>query len=927
MPVRGLVGVARQLIRAGRVGLLIGWRADQAGLLLAVTIAPARVTFLPPGDDGLPLIRRIRLGLDGEGGSLLRTATTLADALDLDASGRRTFALLYQLVADGAASLSDQAPIEDRHSWILIQCTRLLFLRFVESEGWLNQDPAFLSRHFDHLLHRKLDPTTSWLNTLFFGTLNLPLAERRDQARSLGRIPFLNGGLFERHPVELQYQFQAPLSWWNQAVDALTGKISVSLEPAIQRGEVSPEMLGRVFEGVMLPGERKRNGTFYTPAPLVRAMVRAALLPLLAGRMKRSEGALEAALSDPDPALRSEMLALRILDPAVGSGAFLVGALELLHGPGPRQAERVRHLVTHSLHGIDLHPGAVRITELRLWLETLRPLRGQVPESIPPLPNLDTTIRAGNTLFDPLHQPVSPALTRQLSGFRNAVANTHGPAKRAALTAWRQSERAALIHNLRAGLSELRQKRDELHGLGQEVTLFGTPRGYSPDEIHRLRRLNANEKGLQDELAALIRGDRSGSFAAAIAFAPILSEGGFDLVLGNPPWVRAERLTADHRGRLSERYQWWRNTGRKGFQHQPDLSVAFLERSLELTRPGGVLAMLVSAKLATTAYATAARSSLSHSTTLQCVADLTHAPMASFQATTYPMALIATRTPPPPGHNIRLALDRDDLHIAQTDWQIAPQWTLSTQRESAWLRALQKHPVLGDSYPPQLGIKTGANRIFLNPPVELHAWTRMALRGRDISGWPKTPKHSTRLLWTADATGKPLHRLPEQVARYLEQHRNQLEQRADLSQPPWWRLFRTGPASSPHRVVWGDLTLRLKAISLEDNQILPLNSCYLIILPSASQARNLSAWLNSTWIRLLARRRADHAAGGYARFNARVIASLPLPITVSTDPSLAALADPCTRADQEELDRITAHHLELSHSDRELLKSLAEAGS
>ena len=122
--------------------------------------------------------------------------------------------------------------------------------------------------------------------------------------------------------------------------------------------------------------------------------------------------------------------------------------------------------------------------------------------------------------------------------------------------------------------------------------------------------------------------------------ADVFAAGGFDLIVGNPPWLRAEGMEPELRSRLAARYRWWR-CGRGGWANRPDLAVAFLERSVELSAPDGVVALLVPAKVARAGYGAAARHGLAGTTTLIAVADLTGRPEAAFDATVYPLAVVA----------------------------------------------------------------------------------------------------------------------------------------------------------------------------------------------------------------------------------------------------------------------------------------------
>jgi hypothetical protein len=166
------------------------------------------------------------------------------------------------------------------------------------------------------------------------------------------------------------------------------------------------------------------------------------------------------------------------------------------------------------------------------------------------------------------------------------------------------------------------------------------------------------------------------------------------------------------------------------------------------------------------------------------------------------------------------------------------------------------------------------------------------------------------------------------AARHVSRHDAALRARVDYRGGPPWTLFRVRAAVALHRVVWPDLARRLSAAALtgpEAQGLIPLNSCYVLAAPDRATALLLTAWLNTTWLRALARATADPAASGFARFNARVIAGLPLPTTVLSDLGLARLAELAAGGQpvQEELDDVSAAHLSLSAADRRALAGAA----
>ena len=188
-----------------------------------------------------------------------------------------------------------------------------------------------------------------------------------------------------------------------------------------------------------------------------------------------------------------------------------------------------------------------------------------------------------------------------------------------------------------------------------------------------------------------------------------------------------------------------------------------------------------------------------------------------------------------------------------------------------------------------------------------------------------------RLLFPHGGDGAAYARLPEAAARYLRPHERVLRARVDFDGGPPWALFRVRPTLAPHRVAWADLARRLTAVALTgpvEARLVPLNTCYLLAAPDRVAALALTAWLNSTWLRVAARATADVAASGFARFNARVVAALPLPPEVLVDGALAALAERGAMGEpvQEEIDVRVALHLALAPATQSALARAPGAG-
>lgn len=881
---------------------------------------------LSPVDLGV--LARLRPGSTRD--PALATAARVADALAGEAVGRRFFREFRRTLLAIRDALPPEIPGDDRHALALLQLTRILVLYFVQAKGWLDGRDRFLRDEVDRCLARGGSIHRDLLRPLFFGTLNRPLASRSVAVGRLGRIPFLNGGLFEPHPLERHWRVDLPSGAWLAVFDDLFERFHFVTRADGGAG-IAPDMLGQVFERVMEPEVRLESGTYYTPAELVHSVIREGLTAHLAHQLRLPSSQAARLVDDPSPSARALLQRVTILDPAVGSGAFLLGALELLAAPWRGHpgtlAVRKREIISHNLFGVDLNANAVRLAELRLWLEVIAADPGERPESVAPLPNLDALLRQGDSLADlpGVGGAGSSAPSAALGALRRELATATGGAKRTLIRSLRVAEHGAFVAALRHAEQGVGHRIAERIAAARSPTLFGRSGGLDREarrDLAELRRMRARYRTL---LRRARHDEALPWFHYQSHYADVFAtRGGFDLVVGNPPWVRSERLDPARRAALAARYRWWRSSrgGGRGYGHPADLSVAFLERAMELAAPGGVVALLVPAKLATANYASHARGSLAARATLRAIADLSHSAGGAFDATVYPMALVIQKAPPPAGHQVRAGLGQGH-RIPQSALDEGP-WVLSPDPVREALEQVRaEHPLVAASAQCQLGIKTGCNRVFLDPQGDIEpGLLRWAVRGRDLSPFQVSARH--RLLWTHADNGDPLPALPPRAQAWIARHAQALAARRDYTGGPLWTVFRTGPATAAHRVVWADLAQRLEAVALNapgHRDYLPLNSCYLLHTRSAAEALRITAWLNSTWLRVAARAEADPAANGFARFNARVVGGLPLPPTVLRDPDLAALAQAGSdgRLNQEDLDDVAARHLALGPAHRRAL--------
>jgi len=928
---------ARRLAERGRVCGVFG--LDSAGRRLAVSVALHNAPVLEVDLDQpshLATSCLARIG-NAEPGGALAVAARTADALSGEGLGRQFF-LAFRAARDRfTSSMPPAIPEQDRHELALLQLTRVLFLYFVQAKGWLDGSERFLRSRVDDCLFRRRSVHRDLLLPLFFGTLNTPQTARRGSALSFGNVPFLNGGLFEPHPLERRHRPTIPDPAWRDAFDTLFERYHFTAGPESQ-GAIAPDMLGRVFEGVMEPGARKASGSFYTPPPLVRALVDAALAGFTGGRLRVSDAEAATRLEAGEASAIRHLEQITILDPAVGSGAFLLGALDRLatlrgapNDPGLR-----RRILAENLFGVDINPSAVRLAELRLWLAVIGAEPDGSPEQVEPLPNLDAFVRQGDSLADPLQFMLSHPLhaTRHaaaLAAARRAAAVSAGRPKREAIRLLRQLELEAAAERLDAAVEEKERLVRSIISAGRAPTLFGGRMRMTAKERRVLVEARRKLRTLRGVRRRLAKEGVVPAFDYDTHFGDVMAGGGFDLVVGNPPWVRAEALPTSARAYLSQRFRWWRAGTGKGYGHQPDLSIAFLERGWELTAAGGVVAMLVPAKIATAAYGATVRAALDAQGTVLAMADLSDQPESRFEATTYPLGFVVRKEPRPSVHRPRLGLSTGNPQGALGTGPPGAPWILVHDTLNQALEVMRVHPPLLHTVRIQLGVKTGANHLFLSPPAGIEEeLLRPVVRGRDVCAFSAAP--AGQIIWTHDPTGRPLPSLPAEAARHFARHGEALHRRADDLGGVPWALFRTAAGLEIPRVIWADLGVRLEAACLaggRERKFVPLNTCYVVMCRHPATALALTAWLNSTWSRAVARALADRASGGYARFNARSVGSVPMPAGVLGDARLAALTKRAAAGEeiQEELDDITASVLGLSVEHRTVLSEMVGVGA
>jgi hypothetical protein len=661
-------------------------------------------------------------------------------------------------------------------------------------------------------------------------------------------------------------------------------------------------MMGRAFEALMASAERKAGGVYYTPHELVERV---------------TSHAFEACRRD-----RLSLAALTILDPACGSGAFLVHALERLAelrrnaGELGSLAALRRDVLVRSIFGVDRSSTAVWLCQLRLWLSVAIETDEPDPLRVAPLPNLDRNVRVGDALTGSAFSREQSQLVggARLAALRARYARATGARKETLSRMLDREERGRVLADMDRSIAAAARRRRDLIAGERARDLFGERPPRSAESLRDRRRLRDRLRRLRHERRVIADG---GALPVAFGalFGDVQANGGFHAVVGNPPWVRLHNIPAQLRQRLRESFSVYgaaawsdgasAGNASLGFASQVDLAALFVERSITLLRDGGTMTLLLPAKLWRSLAGGGVRRIILERTSLLALEDLSES-RAAFDAAVYPSILAARKAGDAAG-SVRLAVAR---HGARTEWSAhvgklpfdgspgSPWLLLPKEARTAFERFGSSGRPLGSVLgSPRLGVKSGCNAAFVvrvesaargiativsadgeRGSVE-ESLLRPALRGEDISCWRRAPAEE-HVIWTHDDRGIALPKLPARARDWLGRHYSDLSLRADAKgSGRWWSLFRTDAADAARaRVVWADFGRRPRALVLPaGDRAVPLNSCYVAHCRDEAEARSLCAIINSrvaaAWLNSL----AEPARGGYRRYLGWTMALLPLP--------------------------------------------------
>lgn len=745
--------------------------------------------------------------------------------------------------------------------------------------------------------------------------------------------------------------------------------------PDEEDAALDPELLGRVFENLLAAvnpetsdAVRKTTGSFYTPREVVHFMADQALRNHLANGLDTARhDDLQALFAgenrfgvEESRLLVKALSRCRILDPACGSGAFPMGVLERMVAllrvldPGNRfwkeeqlamaQADlatarkfqdlplrekaveaaqrriagieasfgksgyeedytRKLYLIENCIHGVDIQPTAVQITLLRFFLTLLidqRVDRDAENQGLSLLPNLGTKFVVANSLIS--------------------------------LEKAQESLPHHRIEEIKDELREVRRERFYAHGWSEK------------------KRVNDREDELRTELLQLLRIDGmpeeearhlaswcsqdtqrpAGFFDPDIMFG--LRER-FDVVIGNPPYVRQERIK-ELKPVLKARYEC--------FTGSADLFVYFYERAVKLLRPGGSLVYITSNKYYKAKYGEKLRQFLTRELCLDHLIDFADAPV--FEAIAYASILSGTRRRPLRDHTLRYLkwLETEAASFAQlpalvrtrsatlAQSQLPPDgWSLESGESLALLKKLRGAGVpLGDLVKGRMyrGVLTGLNEAFVVDRTTRDALIaehpssaevlKPFLRGRDVKRWKAESKdlwliciassQNQRHPWTGlanDRAEAAFKKAYPAIHRRFDGFRQRLIDRDDQGQFFWelrscayYREFEEGKIILP-------AIEKQCAFAVDEGGHLGNDKTSILVPPC--DLWSIAAVLNHPVVEWFVRQIAAERQGGYIEFKPMYVTQIPLP------PLLCKSDDPWRIASLARRVAVTGNELEL----------------
>ena len=532
------------------------------------------------------------------------------------ATGKTEIMNQFSIFGDGEKAFRD---------YVKKMMGRLVFLQFLQKKGWLgvpagepwgNGDKEYMKNLFKRKTSAiQQDFLETVLEPLFFDSLNTDRSMNGDIAADVLslesgkriRIPYLNGGLFEKDTLD-QTKVQFPAEYFAGLFETFE-RFNFTVDendPNDAEIGVDPEMLGRIFENLL--EDNKDKGAFYTPKEIVNYMCQESLIQYLGDTEENRKLVTELDASGIPDGKKNELIeklkSVKICDPAIGSGAFPMGMLNLLYririnlgnveysSSGILKAKK--EIIQNNIYGVDIEPGAVDIARLRFWLSIV------VDEDTPtPLPNFDYKIMQGNSLLEQ-YNGVDLKLDLRPENKKERKKNK-AIVEQQMFFAWDDEVKA--IEDLKSAMNSFFDPVPGSNKVALRNNIDLAVKNYIKTKCGNASNVNTTVDALNL--------NNKPFFLWSLYFADVFAKKeGFDIVIGNPPYVDSETMTRideKNGSNIRQMYHDLYSTCRGNW----DLFIAFIEAGLSLGHDRSSLSFIVPNKLIAAKYADCARQNLS----------------------------------------------------------------------------------------------------------------------------------------------------------------------------------------------------------------------------------------------------------------------------------------------------------------------------
>ncbi|HEG2581628.1 TPA: class I SAM-dependent DNA methyltransferase [Campylobacter lari] len=881
---------------------------------------------------------------------------------------------LYHLIA----SKLPKHDFEEVLKFIILWLNRILFLKLIESNlVRFNNDKTLKFLNYEKI------PNFTTLSHLFFDIL---AKEKHTRAQSkFSYLPYLNSSLFEKQAIEkttleiatlendalLEYHPHTQLKddkgkskkgkvglleYLFEFLDSFDFGADEQSEELIKQKElINSSVLGNVFEKL----NGYKEGSFYTPSFITSYMCKASIEKVVFDKFNHTFKLNATKLSELRTQLRQEKISqeqklallnsIRICDPAVGSGHFLVSALNAMlmvhyelglfeedfylsvqndeilvqnhkgqfleykrpdfdkdktHLCQKELFERKKDIIENNLFGVDINPNSCEITKLRLWIELLKhsfyeSFDDTNYHDLKTLPNIDINIKCGNSLISyfEIHKSLShyPNIKERMDKYKRIVkdykegfytdksliAKEIKNLKESFKNFCLKDKFAKEIKQLTNGANEYSKKygdflaqdeKDENFRafFSKNMFEFDFDESAAKKEFKKLKKLYESIFDLES----------ANPFEWRFEFSEVLDEGGnfqgFDLIIGNPPYIRQEDIK-ELKPNLAKNYKVYKGTS--------DIYTYFYELGFNVLKQNGVLSFITSNKYTRAGYGEALREFLLKNTTLLEYIDLNG--IKVFDSATVDTSILSFEKAKTKDNSFKYLAPNTEL-LKENDFNIESilnfnkiaqnslskeSFTFNDESTNALKAKIEKHGTpLKDWYGLNIyrGILTGLNEAFIittekrdeilakcKDEAEKERTTKLIrkmLRGRDI----KRYSYEWAGLWVINTHNGYKSKSGEKVEainideypslkQHLKPYYKTLEKRTDKGKTPYnLRNCAYLEEFEKEKIGWQRVTQEPSFIL--ENECVLLDSMAFMVGNSKNELKYLLGFLNSSLI-------------------------------------------------------------------------------